>query len=178
MSHHHDHALPKVPLYAAVGLVIATLLLVLLVRLTGVGEVKTPITAVTAERMLRFADDADGGISVRDGHDNALIGRVDPGTNGFLRGTLRGLARERKRSGFGPAAAYRLTSRLDGRLLLEDPSTGRLVDLGAFGATNALVFTRLLTAEAMPEPELLLQGSAQVQTVKLDQSAALAARPQ
>jgi putative photosynthetic complex assembly protein len=177
MSHHHDHALPKVPLYAAVGLVVATLLLVVLVRLTGIGEVKTPITAVTAERMLRFADDSDGGISVRDGTDNALIGRVDPGTNGFLRGTLRGLARERKRSGLGPTAPYRLTSRLDGRLLLEDPSTGRLVDLGAFGATNALVFTRLLTAGPMPEPQLL-QGAAHGGPAGLDQPAAIAARPQ
>jgi putative photosynthetic complex assembly protein len=178
MSHHHDHALPKLPLYAAVGLVVATLLMVAMVRMTGIGEVKTPITAVTAERMLRFADDTDGGISVRDGHDDALIGRVDPGTNGFLRGTLRGLARERKRSGFGPAAPYRLTSRIDGRLLLEDPSTGRLVDLGAFGVTNALVFSRLLTAKPMPAPDLPLTGAVPASPVILDQSVALAARPQ
>jgi len=178
MSHHHDHELPKLPLYAAVGLVVVTLLMVGLVRMTGIGEVKTPITAVTAERMLRFADDADGGISIRDAHDDTLIGRAEPGTNGFLRGTLRGLARERKRSGFGATAPYRLTSRLDGRLLLEDPSTGRLIDLGAFGVTNALVFTRLLDAKPMLDQAAVLRGDAQASPTILDQGAALAARPQ
>jgi len=71
---------------------------------------------------------------------------VAPGTNGFLRGTLRGLARERKRQGIGPEAPFRLTAHDDGRLTLADPATGRRVDLESFGPTNAAVFSQLLVA--------------------------------
>jgi putative photosynthetic complex assembly protein len=41
---------------------------------------------------------------------------------------------------------FRLTDWTDGRLTLEDRSTGRSVELRAFGATNAAAFARLLTA--------------------------------
>lgn len=141
----HDQTFPKLPLYSAGLLILAALLLVAGVRATGEGEVRTPQTAVVAERLLHFVDGPDGSIGVRDARDEHLIETVAPGTNGFLRGTLRGLARERKREGIGPEIAFRLTGRSDGRLLLEDPATHRLVDLGSFGPTNAAVFARLLS---------------------------------
>jgi putative photosynthetic complex assembly protein len=78
---------------------------------------------------------------------------VAPGTNGFLRGTLRGLARERKREGLDGTVPFRLSQTRAGHLLLTDPATGRFVDLGSFGPTNAAVFARLLTAdEVMASP--------------------------
>jgi putative photosynthetic complex assembly protein len=141
---HHREQMPKLPLYSAMALIVITLVLVAVVRLTGVGDLRTPQAAVTAERHLLFADLADGGISMRDAGTGELLERVEPGTNGFLRGALRGLARERKREGIGPAVPLRLTSRADGRLLLEDPATNRLIDLGAFGAGNVAIFTRAL----------------------------------
>ena len=55
------------------------------------------------------------------------------GENGFVRGTLRGLARERKRQGIGPDQPFRLVAHVDGRLTLLDPATGRRVDLESFG---------------------------------------------
>ena len=69
------------------------------------------------------------------------------GANGFLRGTLRGLARERKRQGVGAEQPFRLIGRADGRLTLEDPATGRRVDLESFGPTNAAVFAQMLMAK-------------------------------
>ncbi len=141
----HDQSFPKLPLYSAGLLILSALLLATGVRLTGEGDVRTPQTAVVAERLLHFVDQADGSISVHDARDESLIETVAPGTNGFLRGTLRGLARERKRESIGPEIAFRLTGRSDGRLLLEDPATHRLVDLGSFGPTNAAVFARLLS---------------------------------
>ncbi len=146
---HQDHIhapMPRVPLYAAAALVLTTIVLVGIARIGGVGQLRTPQTAVTAERTLLFADRADGAVLVTDARSGALLETIAPGTNGFLRGTLRGLARDRKRAGIGPDAPFRLTSRVDGRLLLEDPATGRLIDLGAFGPVNAAVFTRLLAA--------------------------------
>ncbi|MFN9737438.1 MAG: photosynthetic complex assembly protein PuhC [Pseudomonadota bacterium] len=140
----HRHDVPKVPLYAAGALVLITVLLVFGVRLTGVGELRTPRAPVVAERLLHFADKPEGGVQVHDARDGQLVARVAPGEEGFLRGALRGLARERKRERIGPETPFRLSSRADGRLLLEDPATARLIDLGAFGPGNVAVFTRML----------------------------------
>jgi putative photosynthetic complex assembly protein len=140
----HRHDVPKAPLYAAGALIVVTLLLVFGVRLTGIGELRTPREAVVAERSLHFADQPDGGIVVHDAVDGRLVARVAPGEQGFLRGALRGLARERKRERIGREAPLRLSSRADGRLLLDDPATGQMIDLGAFGAQNVAVFTRML----------------------------------
>jgi putative photosynthetic complex assembly protein len=144
----HRHDVPKAPLYAAAALVLATLLMVFGVRLTGIGELRTPQAPVVVERHLHFTDLPDGGIVVHDATDGRVVARIAPGENGFLRGTLRGLARERKRERIGPEMPFHLSSRADGRLLLQDPATGRLVDLGAFGAQNVAVFTHMLQGVA------------------------------
>ncbi|MGQ0700950.1 MAG: photosynthetic complex assembly protein PuhC [Panacagrimonas sp.] len=160
-EHSHDASFPRLPLYAAMALIGITLALVAAVRLTGVGDLRTPQMTIVAERELRFQDQRDGSITVHDAATDELIERVAPGTNGFLRGTLRGLARDRKRQGIGPLPAFLLTGRSDGRLLLEDPTTKRLIDLGSFGPTNAAVFARLLTEKTpgMTDPVALTPAS-------------------
>ena len=45
-------------------------------------------------------------------------------------------------------APFRLTRYADGRLALDDPSTGAHVELRAFGPTNEAAFARLLPAGA------------------------------
>jgi putative photosynthetic complex assembly protein len=142
----HDSSPPGVP---APMMVIGSLLLVILglvatVRLTGVGAIHVPDAASVSVREFRFEDRGDGSIEVLDARDGRLVERVAPGSNGFLRGTLRGLARERKREGVGPDLPFKLIGRADGRLTLEDPGTGRRVDLESFGPTNAAVFAKLM----------------------------------
>ena len=73
---------------------------------------------------------------------------VAPATNGFLRATMRGLARQRIRQDADKEVPFRLTEWADGRLTLEDPTTGRRVEMEAFGITNEQVFANLLTAKA------------------------------
>lgn len=97
-----------------------------------------------AERYLTVTDGADGSVIMRDAADSSSLERLDPGTSGFIRATLRGLARERKRQGSGPEAAFRLVHWSDGHLTLDDLATGREIDLGAFGVTNAQAFARLM----------------------------------
>jgi putative photosynthetic complex assembly protein len=70
-----------------------------------------------------------------------------PGTNGFVRGALRGLVRERKRRLIGPETPFLLVRRGDGRLQLEDRATGAVVDLAAFGPSNIEPFRRLMSLE-------------------------------
>jgi putative photosynthetic complex assembly protein len=70
-----------------------------------------------------------------------------PATNGFLRATMRGLARQRLRQDADREVPFHLTEWADGRLTLEDPTTGRRVEMEAFGITNEEVFAGLLTAK-------------------------------
>ena len=136
--------LPRVPLIAAAALVLASLAAVAIVRLTGVGVAHYPDAAAVEVRELRFEDRSDGAIRVVDARDGSEV-EVLVGANGFVRGTLRGLARERRRQGIGADLPFRLIGRADGRLTLEDPATGRRVDLESFGPTNAAAFAHLMS---------------------------------
>jgi putative photosynthetic complex assembly protein len=138
---------PKGALLGAAAVIGLSLILAGLGRLTGLGTTQMPAAVPVEARELRFEDRADGAVAVYEGRDGRLVDLVAPGTNGFLRGALRGLARERKRQDIGVEPPFRLTRWADGRLSLEDPATGRRIDLEAFGPTNAAAFARLLTAQ-------------------------------
>lgn len=135
-------AFPQVPLWGAAGLVAFALCAALYGRTHGSG-VEPPRTPVTAERTLTFADRDDGAVIVKLA-DGRLLD-VMTGQNGFLRGTLRGFARTRRAEGIGAVPPLQLTGYADGRLVLFDPSTGRHVEIEAFGSDNEKVFVRLLT---------------------------------
>lgn len=142
-SEHGDRPLPRAVLLGAGALICTSMLLAGVARQENVGVTRiTPSTPVTT-RTLRFEDRNDGSVWVR-GADDAKVTVIDPGTNGFLRSVLRGLARERRRSSVDAVPPFVLTRWADGRLSLDDPATGRHVDLEVFGPTNAAVFAALL----------------------------------
>ena len=145
-------ARPADPLFPRGALIGAALLLAFTItsaaisRISGLGTVQMPESALVESRPLRFEDMRDGSIRVTDARTGQVAASVEPGTNGFIRGTLRGLARERKRQGIGIEPPFMLTRWADGRLSLEDPTTGRVIALDAFGPTNGEAFAQLLTA--------------------------------
>ena len=96
-----------------------------------------------AARDLRFEDRADGAVLIYDAASKTPF-EVVQGEAGFLRGTLRGLARTRHSEGLDDSVPFHLAAWPDGRLTLDDPATGRRLDLEAFGGTNEAVFARLL----------------------------------
>jgi putative photosynthetic complex assembly protein len=130
------------PILAACGLVVASIAVVAAVRISGM-----PISVADAPtvetRSLRFVDRDDGSVAVIDTSNGQLVENI-VGQEGFVRGTLRGLARERKRQGIGPEQPFNLVAHADGRLTLMDPATGRRVDLESFGPTNESEFARML----------------------------------
>ncbi len=83
---------------------------------------------------------------MRRANDGAQIYRVAPETNGFMRQTLRGLVRDRRRLGLGDETPFVLTHWNDGRLSLDDPATDRRLELESFGETNAGAFAQLFQA--------------------------------
>lgn len=133
-------------LVGVLALIGTTLAAVHLGRSQGVGLTALPPANAVARLAFRAEDRPDGAIDLRAADDDRLVGRVEPGEGGFVRGTLRGLAQARQREGLGPEAPFTLTGFDNGTLALEDGATGRRVALEAFGAVNAGAFARLLSA--------------------------------
>jgi putative photosynthetic complex assembly protein len=117
-------------------------------RMTDLGTLHMQRGAAAATLQLRFEDQDDGGVAVRDAGDGKVIYVVAPGTNGFIRATLRGLTRERIRSGVGGETPFALIRWSDGTMSLEDSTTGRKIALDAFGPTNAAAFAQLFAARS------------------------------
>ena len=115
-------------------------------RVTGWGVFETPAARAVETLALRFEDEPDGSVAIRNAKDNTALYTIAPATNGFMRATLRGLASERKRMGLGEEAPFLLTYWSDGGMSLDDTTTGRRVALEAFGPTNAQAFSRLFAA--------------------------------
>ncbi|NJM36186.1 MAG: hypothetical protein HC850_17490 [Rhodomicrobium sp.] len=72
-------------------------------------------------------------------------------SNGFLRGTLRALVRERRQNEAHMSAPFRLVRRADGSLTLDDPVTGRSINLNAFGPANSGAFASLMPSGSKPQ---------------------------
>ena len=136
---------PRWVLWSVAGLLVFTLGAVALVSITGNGPDQLAAATIT-ERLLRFEDRPGGGVAVIDGETGQLLTTVT-GEQGFFRGALRALARDRTARKIGSEQPFKLISRTDGRLTLFDPVSGQRVDLESFGPTNAAVFVPFLTMQ-------------------------------
>ncbi len=150
MSNASVNRLPRPALVGAGILVVGSLLLVGVARLTGYHPAEPAPSQVVQSSELRFEDRADGAVLIYSSPEDRLVDTLPPGTNGFVRGVLRGLVRERRADHIGDTPPFRLTRWADGRLSLDDPSTGRHVDLEVFGPTNASAFALILIASTQP----------------------------
>ncbi|MCX7284904.1 MAG: photosynthetic complex assembly protein PuhC [Novosphingobium sp.] len=157
LVHNHDNTVPRPALLLSVGLVATTLALTALVQTGVLNREAVPSVAranagvVAAEvRHLSFGDRADGAVVVKDtdsGETLAVLhGENDGG--GFVRGVMRGMARERKMNNIGQATPFELSLWRNGSLSLLDPATGRSVELGSFGPDNRAAFVRFLKSAA------------------------------
>ncbi len=136
------NVMPRSVLLTIGAVLLCTLIAVAAVRWSG-ASITVPDEAAVAVRELRFEDRPDGSVAVIDATSQSVIHTMT-GENGFFRGALRGLARERRRSGLGSEQPFQLIGRADGRLTLVDPATGQRIDLESFGPTNAAVFARFM----------------------------------
>jgi putative photosynthetic complex assembly protein len=140
-----DRLLPPKALYAIAALIGFSLLAVTTVRLTvGLPARQADASPTVQAAHLRFEDRRDGAVLVYDAQDGVLLAELPPATNGFIRGVLRSLVRERRSQDQGDDTPFRLARHQNGRLTLEDLATGRLIDLRAFGVTNEGAFGALL----------------------------------
>ncbi len=140
-------AYPTFPLASAASLVVVALITVAMLQLADRDNDAPRATQdIVAEIQLYFRDRDDGAVVVVDALSGNTIEVLEPGTNGFLRSTMRTFVRERKAVQVGNETPFALQQTESGRLLLTDPATGREVDLWAFGKTNAEAFRRFLVS--------------------------------
>lgn len=152
-AHSHENTVPRPALVMAGGLVALSLVLTAAVQIGWLEREAVPgieraraAVAPSASRQLRFEDGADGSVRIIDAATGEVVQQVveDTPSGGFIRGVMRGLARERRMRGIGAAPPFTLTLWQDGSLSLSDSATGREVELGGFGADNRAVFMALL----------------------------------
>ena len=136
---------PRWVLWTTACLLAFTLGAVALVRITGNGPDQLAAASIS-ERLLRFEDSVGGGVAVIDGETGKLLTTIT-GEQGFFRGAIRALARDRTARKIGSEQPFKLISRTDGRLTLFDPVSGQRIDLESFGPTNAAVFAQFLTMQ-------------------------------
>lgn len=95
-------------------------------------------------RDINFLDAPNGVVVVIDAANGSEIARLGIGEGGFVRSTMRGLARERMRRDIGHEPAFKLQRLATGALVLADPQTGKTIHLDAFGRGNAAAFVAFL----------------------------------
>lgn len=146
--------IPKIAIASAGVLMAVTMVLAIVAHRTGIGTSKLAPSATTQSRALLFLDRADGAIIIQQADNGPVVDILQPGNGGFIRGVMRGLARDRRARQIGPEAPFQLVRRADGALTLLDPATGGHTDLDAFGPTNAYAFARLLKTDVAKLQEL------------------------
>jgi putative photosynthetic complex assembly protein len=130
-----------------IGVVLAaTLAAVAWERHSSGGVIEQEFAPVAWQNTLRFEDRANGDVAVLDAASGQVLARFQ-GEQGFLRGSLRALARERAMRSLGPEAPFELTGHVDGRVTLRDTATGERLHLESFGPTNSAVYSQLRLAQ-------------------------------
>ncbi len=140
--HHAPPSRTSWPLWLLSALAISALLVTAWARWSGWTQVGQD-SPIRWSRALHFQDHDSGAVLVRDAQNGDEIARFE-GEQGFIRGSLRALIRERKRSGQGPEQPFLLQQHGDGRLSLRDPATGTRIPLDSFGPSNLAKFVPLL----------------------------------
>lgn len=142
-----DRNVPRGALIGAAALISFAILAASVARLTDIGAVRGNYSAPLSAVALRFEDRPDGGISVIAPETGAVVGVVEAGTDGFVRTVLRSMAFDRQRRGVGSGPPFIVVKWPNGQSTLDDPSTGRRIDLAAFGADNMRSFAKLMKTQ-------------------------------
>lgn len=153
--HAHGDMLPRGTLVIAGALLGFALSATAIVRIAHIPPAASPALmrqvnhiAAVETRSLRFTDRADGAVVIEDVRNGGLASVIEPGQQtGFIRGVMRGLARDRRSRGIGDRPPFDLTLYRDGELSLTDIATGRSIELTAFGSANRAAFAALLKSK-------------------------------
>ena len=138
-------------MWAALGLITFSIAVAASARGELVNEQQRRIEQpAQVERLLRFEDRDDGAIVVIDHASGQVSTVLEANGHGFIRGVMRSMFRRRMLDTVGREHPFRLASEANGLLTLSDPTTGQVIDLQAFGSSNATAFSILLASPVGP----------------------------
>ncbi|WP_295448551.1 photosynthetic complex assembly protein PuhC [uncultured Thiodictyon sp.] len=143
---------PRKVLIAFGSLIGLSLLLVTLAVLMGYNPSQVAPSPPVVSRDLRFSDGPDGTTLVKDATDDRTVAVLPSGIEGFVRGILRAVSRERRNRHLPDHTPFRLARLADGRLTLTDLGTKRTIELTSFGPTNESSFAAFLAGSAPIAP--------------------------
>ncbi|MEO8333566.1 MAG: photosynthetic complex assembly protein PuhC [bacterium] len=137
---------PRAALAVAGAMAVLTIVLAAVARISHAGTLgEDPHATIVNSRALVFSDRPDGSIGVVDATRHEVLPPI-VGQGGFVRGSLRALARQRRLAAVGPEVPFYLIRWSDGRLTLDDSATHNHLELQAFGVDNAAAYVPLLPA--------------------------------
>jgi putative photosynthetic complex assembly protein len=144
---------PTIALYAA-GVIMA--IAIGAAAISRYNAVQNPVDAsimqepVAESVDLIFLDQDDGSVLVKNSKTNVPVLTLKRGEDAFIRAVIRGFVRDRTARKIGPDVPFRLYRLVDTRLVIEDISTNKRVNLRGFGPTQQAAFARLLPT---PDPK-------------------------
>lgn len=148
---HHDPTVPRGALIGAAALLLAVMALTGAVSLGFLPKSAVPDASRSAnnvtpalQRSLHFVDRADGAVVISDALSGETVKVIEFGQGGFVRATLRRLARARAAAGIGAEPPFTLIRWDNGALQLRDPETGRTAEIHGFGADHSRAFAEML----------------------------------
>ena len=140
------NSVPKGVIKAGAIIIALSLSCAAIGRYTDIGTSHVLKTPVSQSVDIAFSDAVDGSVVVTEKPGDKTIAVLAPGTNGFIRGTMRGLARDRRVRNIGADVPFTLARHDNGHLTLSDPATGRMLELNGFGVTNVGAFDSIMQA--------------------------------
>jgi putative photosynthetic complex assembly protein len=135
---------PRLPLYSAFALILFAIGAIIFGERTGIGTVMTETGTPVDIIDLTLSQEAGDRVLVKDAVSGKVIADFGPGEGGFIRGSMRALARMRMTAEAETNAPYRLIKWTSGALSLSDTATGQRIYLNAFGPDQVAAFEKLL----------------------------------
>lgn len=128
-------------------LIVLTVIIVTITRLTGAGDYYEPSGEVIVSASLLFEDEPEGVVGVYDAQTGARLMAYGENEGVFVRSVMRSVARQRRMRGQGSEIPVQLARYSDGQLWLIDPVSDVRFYLGAFGPDNHKAFEDILERE-------------------------------
>ncbi len=135
---------PRLPLYSAFALIAFAVAAVIFGERTGIGTVMTETGTPVDMIDLTLSQEPGDRVVVKEAASSRVIADFGPSEGGFIRGSMRALARMRLVAEAETGAPYRLIKWTSGALSLSDTATGQRIYLNAFGPDQVAAFEKLL----------------------------------
>jgi putative photosynthetic complex assembly protein len=138
---------PRLPLIGAAVLALLAYTMAVSARVYGVGKSNEAVSVPMVERSIRFTTEKDGSLTVLDVNTGRDIVHLTQDGNGFLFGALRGIAYKRSIAKVSAETPFALTRWQNGKITLDDPTTGMHIAVNSFGPTQVASFEQLFAEE-------------------------------